>query len=158
MFYLFIVLLFISPDACCVISAWTEAGCPSIQAQHLRGIWTGQLWRPVHQRAHPAHTWWRVSFPSYLLFFASLRFVWRTISTKSFCPFVHCRDVVKKIDQSEFEGFEYINPLLMSAEECVWDMLIHTTHTHTHTYIHARVTWRLSVLKQPFCLRATHAQ
>lgn len=29
------------------------------------------------------------------------------------------RDVVKKIDQSEFEGFEYINPLLMSAEECV---------------------------------------
>uniref|UniRef100_A0A672HCQ7 Protein kinase C n=1 Tax=Salarias fasciatus TaxID=181472 RepID=A0A672HCQ7_SALFA len=28
-------------------------------------------------------------------------------------------DVVKKIDQSEFEGFEYINPLLMSAEECV---------------------------------------
>lgn len=29
-------------------------------------------------------------------------------------------DIVKKIDQSEFEGFEYINPLLMSAEECVW--------------------------------------
>ncbi|XP_053315885.1 protein kinase C iota type [Spea bombifrons] len=28
-------------------------------------------------------------------------------------------DVVRKIDQSEFEGFEYINPLLMSAEECV---------------------------------------
>uniref|UniRef100_A0A8C1AZ95 protein kinase C n=1 Tax=Cyprinus carpio carpio TaxID=630221 RepID=A0A8C1AZ95_CYPCA len=28
-------------------------------------------------------------------------------------------DAVKKIDQSEFEGFEYINPLLMSAEECV---------------------------------------
>ncbi|KAI1236000.1 hypothetical protein IHE44_0002094 [Lamprotornis superbus] len=27
-------------------------------------------------------------------------------------------DIVKKIDQSEFEGFEYINPLLMSAEEC----------------------------------------
>uniref|UniRef100_A0A672K9P6 protein kinase C n=1 Tax=Sinocyclocheilus grahami TaxID=75366 RepID=A0A672K9P6_SINGR len=26
---------------------------------------------------------------------------------------------VHKIDQSEFEGFEYINPLLMSAEECV---------------------------------------
>uniref|UniRef100_A0A452U4J5 protein kinase C n=1 Tax=Ursus maritimus TaxID=29073 RepID=A0A452U4J5_URSMA len=25
----------------------------------------------------------------------------------------------EKIDQSEFEGFEYINPLLMSAEECV---------------------------------------
>lgn len=29
-------------------------------------------------------------------------------------------DIVRKIDQSEFEGFEYINPLLMSAEECVW--------------------------------------
>ncbi|XP_075058209.1 protein kinase C iota type [Mixophyes fleayi] len=28
-------------------------------------------------------------------------------------------DVMRKIDQSEFEGFEYINPLLMSAEECV---------------------------------------
>uniref|UniRef100_A0A8C6UYL5 protein kinase C n=1 Tax=Neogobius melanostomus TaxID=47308 RepID=A0A8C6UYL5_9GOBI len=27
--------------------------------------------------------------------------------------------VVKKIDQSEFEGFDYLNPLLMSAEECV---------------------------------------
>lgn len=32
---------------------------------------------------------------------------------------VRFSDVVKKIDQSEFEGFEYINPLLMSAEECV---------------------------------------
>lgn len=40
----------------CGISAGTEAGGPSIQAQHLRGIWTGQLRRPVHQRAHPAHT------------------------------------------------------------------------------------------------------
>ncbi|XP_068137100.1 protein kinase C iota type isoform X3 [Hyperolius riggenbachi] len=28
-------------------------------------------------------------------------------------------DAVRKIDQSEFEGFEYINPLLMSAEERV---------------------------------------
>uniref|UniRef100_A0A8D2JKH0 Protein kinase domain-containing protein n=1 Tax=Sciurus vulgaris TaxID=55149 RepID=A0A8D2JKH0_SCIVU len=28
-------------------------------------------------------------------------------------------DIVRKTDQSEFEGFEYINPLLMSAEECV---------------------------------------
>nr|XP_033777917.1 protein kinase C zeta type isoform X3 [Geotrypetes seraphini] len=28
-------------------------------------------------------------------------------------------DIIKRIDQSEFEGFEYINPLLMSSEETV---------------------------------------
>lgn len=27
--------------------------------------------------------------------------------------------VIQKIDQSEFEGFEYVNPLLMSLEDCV---------------------------------------
>ncbi|XP_050522678.1 atypical protein kinase C isoform X2 [Daktulosphaira vitifoliae] len=27
--------------------------------------------------------------------------------------------VIEKIDQSEFEGFEYVNPLLMSQEDCV---------------------------------------
>lgn len=30
------------------------------------------------------------------------------------------RDIIKRIDQSEFEGFEYINPLLLSTEESVW--------------------------------------
>jgi hypothetical protein len=29
------------------------------------------------------------------------------------------RHVIEKIDQSEFEGFEYVNPLLMSLEDCV---------------------------------------
>jgi len=28
--------------------------------------------------------------------------------------------VIEKIDQTEFEGFEYVNPLLMSLEDCVW--------------------------------------
>lgn len=27
--------------------------------------------------------------------------------------------VIDRIDQSEFEGFEYVNPLLMSLEDCV---------------------------------------
>ncbi len=29
------------------------------------------------------------------------------------------RATIEKIDQSEFEGFEYINPLLMSREDSV---------------------------------------
>ena len=29
------------------------------------------------------------------------------------------RSLIDKIDQSEFDGFEYINPLLMSAEDVV---------------------------------------
>lgn len=38
--------------------------------------------------------------------------------TTTFCSF-H-RKLLETIDQSEFEGFEYVNPLLMSSEECVW--------------------------------------
>lgn len=29
---------------------------------------------------------------------------------------------IDNIDQSEFEGFEYVNPLLMSMEDCVWEV------------------------------------
>ena len=29
------------------------------------------------------------------------------------------RRTIEKIDQSEFDGFEYVNPLLMSMEDCV---------------------------------------
>ena len=33
--------------------------------------------------------------------------------------FASFRRVIEKIDQTEFEGFEYVNPLLMSLEDCV---------------------------------------
>lgn len=42
------------------------------------------------------------------------------ITLCSFGVFLCCRRVIEKIDQSEFEGFEYVNPLLMSLEDCVW--------------------------------------
>lgn len=32
---------------------------------------------------------------------------------------VFYRHVIEKIDQTEFEGFEYVNPLLMSQEDNV---------------------------------------
>lgn len=32
---------------------------------------------------------------------------------------LHFSHVIEEIDQSEFEGFEYVNPLLMSLEDCV---------------------------------------
>ena len=31
----------------------------------------------------------------------------------------HCRSVLAQIDQGEFEGFEYINPLLISKVDYV---------------------------------------
>uniref|UniRef100_A0A673Z5N8 protein kinase C n=1 Tax=Salmo trutta TaxID=8032 RepID=A0A673Z5N8_SALTR len=34
-------------------------------------------------------------------------------------PLSSPRDIIRRIDQSEFEGFEYINPLLLSTEESV---------------------------------------
>ena len=33
--------------------------------------------------------------------------------------FSHFRSIIAKIDQTEFDGFEYVNPLLMSAEDKV---------------------------------------
>ena len=44
-------------------------------------------------------------------FFKILHFIF-------FC-FLYCRKLIDTIDQSEFEGFEYINPLLMSQEDAV---------------------------------------
>lgn len=29
------------------------------------------------------------------------------------------RSIIERIDQTEFDGFEYVNPLLMSAEDKV---------------------------------------
>lgn len=72
-------------------------------------------------------------------FFMSLELIVFSGFSELNFSFALCSDVVKKIDQSEFEGFEYINPLLMSAEECVWGtrhLCSHNTHPHTHTRTH----------------------
>lgn len=37
------LVVMLPPDYSSVISAGAEAGGPSFQTQHLRGIWTGQL-------------------------------------------------------------------------------------------------------------------
>lgn len=164
------------PDSCSVISAGAEAGGASFQAQHLRRIRIGQLRRPVHQRAHPAHTWWWVSSHFILslfhpiIIYMSFSINWCYLKELTQFSFVRCSDVVKKIDQSEFEGFEYINPLLMSAEECVWEtrrLCSHTHHPHTHTHSctcyvvfqcpQAAWLWD-NLMTSTFCSRAAHAQ
>ena len=35
--------------------------------------------------------------------------------------------ILGKIDQTEFDGFEYVNPLLMSSEDVVWEDVKHFT-------------------------------
>lgn len=54
--------------------------------------------------------------------FAVICFSLRFYSINSKRIFFHqtfSRSLIDKIDQSEFDGFEYINPLLMSAEDVV---------------------------------------
>lgn len=38
------------------------------------------------------------------------------------------RKLISKIDQTEFDGFEYVNPLLMSMEDNVWEPIV--THVN----------------------------
>ena len=40
------------------------------------------------------------------------------------------RKQIEKIDQSEFDGFEYVNPLLMSLEDCVWQEPLFIVQRH----------------------------
>jgi hypothetical protein len=42
-----------------------------------------------------------------------------TLSVFKIYDVILFRSVIEKIDQTEFDGFEYVNPLLMSAEEVV---------------------------------------
>ena len=58
----------------------------------------------------------------FLVKFAVICFSLRFYSINSKRIFFHqtfSRSLIDKIDQSEFDGFEYINPLLMSAEDVV---------------------------------------
>lgn len=41
------------------------------------------------------------------------------VISNNVCVFFFNRRIIEKIDQTEFEGFEYVNPLLMSLEDCV---------------------------------------
>lgn len=55
-------------------------------------------------------------------------------------------DIVRKIDQSEFEGFEYINPLLMSAEECVWSSFHSYAFCLCYHLMHGKVNTSLDTM------------
>lgn len=52
--------------------------------------------------------------------------------------------VIDKIDQSEFEGFEYVNPLLMSLEDCVWHH--ETCQLHPYNNIQVSMTWNVFIV------------
>lgn len=43
--------------------------------------------------------------------------------------------IIDQIDQSEFEGFEYVNPLLMTFDDCVW----HTSNCQYHPNFNMQV-------------------
>lgn len=53
--------------------------------------------------------------------------------------------IIERIDQTEFEGFEYVNPLLMSLEDCVW----HQPSCQLHS-CNMQVNMRAQLVFPPF--------